>query len=116
MNKEDFNRPKTEEDDGGQHMMGRVIQNFQFAARARGLNLGPVSANEILEMADKGKLKGMEESVEIVRGWVANQDSKSSTPSATEPESSQEPMVVSTPELQEASTRFSEMVKRRLET
>lgn len=66
-----FNKPKTEDDDGGQHMMGRIIQNFQFAARARGLNLGQVSANEILEMAGKGELKGMEESVEMVRDWVA---------------------------------------------
>ena len=68
---DDPNRPETEEDDGGRHMMGRVIQNFQFAARAKGLNLGPLSANEILEMADKGELKGLEESIEMVRSWVA---------------------------------------------
>ena len=52
-------------------MMGRVIQNFQFAVWAKGLNLGPMSANKILEMADKGELKGMEASVEMVQGWAA---------------------------------------------
>ena len=62
---------KTEEDDGGRHMMDRVIQNFQFAARSKGLKLGPLSANQILDMAAKGELKGMEESVEMVRGWAA---------------------------------------------
>ena len=86
MNKEDINRPETEDDDdGGRHMTGRVIQNFQFAARARGLNLGPMSANKILEMADKGELKGMEESVKMVRGLVAKIGSKSFTPANTSP-------------------------------
>ena len=48
-------RLETEEDDGGRHMKGKVIQNFQFAARAKGLNLGPMSASQILDMAAKGQ-------------------------------------------------------------
>ena len=45
----------------------RVIQNLQFAARAKGIKLGPVSAQQILEMADRGELEEIAEAVAAVR-------------------------------------------------
>ncbi len=61
---------ETEELAGKKRAMGRMIQGFQFAARSKGVDLGPLSARKILELADKGELKGLESAVEQVRKAV----------------------------------------------
>lgn len=59
---------------GNPHLWQALVQNFQFAAQAKGFNLGPLSATNILEMADKGELKGLEDAVGVVRDWVSKFD------------------------------------------
>ena len=69
----DPNAPETEEAAelraGWQMMIGRAVQNVQFEARSKGLELGPISAIKIIEMADKGELEGFS-SLESLRRLV----------------------------------------------
>lgn len=50
-------------------MMGRVVQNVQLEARAKGKALGAISARQILEMADRGELDDIR-SVESLRRYM----------------------------------------------
>lgn len=47
--------------------LGLAIQNLQFAARSKGIKLGPVSANQVLEMAERGELEEIADAVAAVR-------------------------------------------------
>ena len=44
-----------------------AIQNLQFAARSKGVELGPVSARQILDMAKRGELDEIPAAVAGVR-------------------------------------------------
>ena len=59
-----------EEEAGRKVMLGRAIQNVQLAMQAAGKNLGSVSANAILEMADKGEIEESK-AVQSIRTLVA---------------------------------------------
>lgn len=58
-----------EEQAGRKMMMGRIVQNVQFEARSKGKPIGVVSADQILEMADRGELDGVK-SVESLRRYL----------------------------------------------
>ncbi len=47
--------------------LGMAIQNLQFAARSKGIELGPVSGQRILEMAERGELDEIAAAVDGVR-------------------------------------------------
>jgi hypothetical protein len=47
--------------------LGFAIRNLQLAARAKGIELGPVSAQQVLEMAERGELKEVPAAVDVVR-------------------------------------------------
>lgn len=44
-----------------------AVQNLQFAARSKGIELGPISGQRILEMAERGELKEVAAAVAGVR-------------------------------------------------
>ncbi len=44
-----------------------AVQNLQLAARAKGIELGPVSGQQVLEMAERGELKEVAAAVDVVR-------------------------------------------------
>ena len=45
------------EDVGLRWRLRMAVQNLQLAARAKGIELGPISGGKILEMAERGELK-----------------------------------------------------------
>lgn len=54
---------------GKRMMLGRVVQNVQIEAGAKGKSIGAVSADQIFEMADRGELDGVK-SVESLRHFL----------------------------------------------
>lgn len=69
------NEPPTSDEEsdieaGRKMMLGRAIQNVQLTMQAAGKNLGSVSANAILEMADKGEIEESK-AVQSIRRLVA---------------------------------------------
>jgi len=55
------------EDVGLRWRLRTAVQNVQLAARAKGIELGPISGGQILEMADRGELKEIAAAVAGVR-------------------------------------------------
>ncbi len=49
------------------HQMRLAMQNLQLAARSKGIELGPVSAQQVLKMAERGELDSVAPAVEAVR-------------------------------------------------
>ena len=62
-----------EEADGLHRQLRFVMQNLHFAARAKGIELGPVSARRVLEMAENGELAQISAAVDAVRGELVRQ-------------------------------------------
>ncbi len=56
-----------EEADGLHRQIKLVMQNLQLAARSKGIELGPVSAQRVLEMAERGELEQISAAVDAVR-------------------------------------------------
>ena len=56
-----------EEADGLYRQLKFVMQNLQFAARSKGITLGPVSAQQVLEMAERGELEQLSDAVDALR-------------------------------------------------
>jgi hypothetical protein len=64
-----------ENDDAAQRrQLGLAIQNVQYAARAKGIELGTVSGRQILEMAEGGELKESAASVAALRALMNGLD------------------------------------------
>jgi len=56
--------------DGLHRYLGFAMQNLQLAARSRGIELGPVSARQVLEMAERGELEQISAAVDAVRAAI----------------------------------------------
>jgi|GEM_PF-805369 len=61
---------KDEEADGLHRHLRFVMQNLQLAARSKGIELGPVSARQVMEMAEQGELAQISAAVDAVRAVI----------------------------------------------
>ena len=62
-----MNEEEEDEDIWLRRKLGYAIRNLQLAARAKGIELGPVSGQQVLEMAERGELKEVAAAVDVVR-------------------------------------------------
>ena len=54
-----------------------AIRNLQLAARAKGIELRPVSGQQVLEMAARGELKEVAAAVDVVRTLIKDRPAAS---------------------------------------
>lgn len=59
-----------EEADGLHRHLRFAMQNLQFAARSKGIELGPISAGQVLKMAERGELGPISAAVEALRAVI----------------------------------------------